>query len=54
MRIGSRLIRTVGDTARGTAKLASSVGSHALWWVKYRLDGTARRVPPDNPRKRDH
>jgi hypothetical protein len=45
------VIRAGVSAARDAARLVTTLGSHAVWWVDYRVGGRTHRTP-DDPRRR--
>lgn len=44
--------RTAARAAKEAGSIASAVGRHALWYVRYQLDGTVRARREGPPVKR--
>lgn len=41
--IVSSAVRTAAAAARSAARVVTSVGSHAAWWLDYRVRGRSHR-----------
>jgi hypothetical protein len=47
----STAVRSGLAAARSAARVVTAAGSHAAWWLNYRIGGTSHRAPED-PRRR--
>ena len=49
----ARLAKGAQGAARGVAGIGASLGRHALWYVRYRVDGNSRaRLKREQARRR--
>jgi hypothetical protein len=39
-------VRTLLGAAGGVLSLGREVAGHAVWWLRYQVDGAAREDPP--------
>jgi hypothetical protein len=40
-------VRSAASAARETLRVVTAVGSHAMWWLDYRVGGRTRNAPRD-------
>ncbi|MEA2428227.1 MAG: hypothetical protein QOF37_1855 [Thermoleophilaceae bacterium] len=45
-------VRTGVAAARGAVRLVTAAGTHAAWWLEYRIGGGTPHRAPEDPRRR--